>query len=261
MSQHAINRYSTQALRLVIDNAHPQKSLATFAINYPEIAIVPQRYKALSQHMALIISGLIHLIIAFLISQQMLDFSSKGKQEVNTISVSLMVAPKKAELQPKPTPAPKPVVKTQKPVPIDNSVKSPIAPIEKAQSEQKPLEENPAKAEQAAPTAGPTKVEDKAEAEPVYVAPKFGAEYLQNPAPEYPSLSRRRGEQGKVMLRVNVSAKGAAEVVAIEKTSGFDALDKAAIEAVKGWKFVPASSNNRAVSGVVIVPIRFSLDK
>lgn len=106
----------------------------------------------------------------------------------------------------------------------------------------------------------PRKGEEKAEPNPVYVAPKFGADYLRNPAPEYPGMARRRGEQGKVLLKVFVTVQGNAEKVLLEKGSGYELLDKSAIDVVKTWKFNPASSNNQPVSGVVIVPIRFSLD-
>ena len=48
-----------------------------------------------------------------------------------------------------------------------------------------------------------------------------------NPAPRYPPLSRRMGEQGRVLLRVHVSTGGSAMEVALHKTSGFDRLDRA----------------------------------
>ena len=57
-----------------------------------------------------------------------------------------------------------------------------------------------------------------------------------------------------------MSAQGNAEKVLLEKGSGYELLDKSAIDVVKTWKFIPASINNQPVSGVVIVPIRFSLD-
>ena len=62
------------------------------------------------------------------------------------------------------------------------------------------------------------------------------------------------------MLRVLVSAEGLAESVSIEQSSGFESLDKSALQAVKNWKFIPATLNNHPVSGSVIVPIRFNLD-
>lgn len=90
--------------------------------------------------------------------------------------------------------------------------------------------------------------------------PKFGAAYLNNPAPEYPALARRKGEQGRVLLKVLVSETGMAEKVQVDTSSGFAKLDQAAVEAVKKWSFIPARRSNQAVSAYVLVPIKFSLN-
>lgn len=261
MNQPVINNFPLHGLVLVVNNNTSRQALNSVEINRPTLINNSHRSLWMSKQTAFGLSVLLHLLIIFLVGRQIANFPTKGKQEVKAISISLIVAHEKAESQAKPTLALKPTVKTQKSVLIDNSEKSPIAPTDKVQQEKKTIEENPSKSEKVAPTEGAAQPEEKVQAEPVYVAPKFGADYLQNPAPEYPSLSRRRGEQGKVMLRVNVSAKGTVDNIEIEKTSGFDSLDKAAVEGVKSWKFVPASSNSRQVAGVVIVPIRFSLDK
>jgi protein TonB len=73
-------------------------------------------------------------------------------------------------------------------------------------------------------------------------------------------MSRRRGEQGRVTLKVVVNVNGEAEKVQIDQSSGFELLDKAALSAVKNWKFIPAKSNHQPVVGAVIVPVRFTLD-
>jgi len=92
------------------------------------------------------------------------------------------------------------------------------------------------------------------------VPPSFGAAYLENPAPEYPRMSKRAGEQGRVVLNVLVSSNGKPETVVLEKTSGFDRLDGAAIDAVKKWRFNPAKKGNQAISATVLVPIKFDLE-
>ena len=91
-------------------------------------------------------------------------------------------------------------------------------------------------------------------------AARFDADYLHNPKPVYPHASRRLGEQGKVLLRVFVSAAGLAEKVEIKLGSGFARLDQAAEEAVSRWRFVPARRGEQPVEGAVIVPIVFRLD-
>ncbi len=91
-------------------------------------------------------------------------------------------------------------------------------------------------------------------------AARFDAEYLQNPKPVYPAISRRQGEEGKVVLRVKVSAQGAALAVEIKQSSGFLRLDNAALAAVEQWRFVPARQGSEAVESAVLVPLQFSLD-
>ena len=95
-------------------------------------------------------------------------------------------------------------------------------------------------------------------AEPVIEPPKFGAAYLHNPAPDYPAVSRRMGEQGRALLRVLVSENGDAEKVLVDTSSGYERLDQAAIQAVKEWRFIPAKRDQQNVSAYVLVPIKFS---
>ncbi len=89
---------------------------------------------------------------------------------------------------------------------------------------------------------------------------QFAAAYLQNPAPAYPPLSRRLGEQGNILLGVFVNELGKAETVNIRKSSGFERLDTAAIEAVKRWRFIAAHQGERLIASWVQVPIKFILE-
>jgi len=95
---------------------------------------------------------------------------------------------------------------------------------------------------------------------PAIVAARFDADYLQNPKPVYPPMSRRQGEEGKVVLRVRVSAQGASLSVEIKQSSGFTRLDDSARAAVEKWRFVPARQGSEAVEATVLVPLNFTLD-
>jgi protein TonB len=97
-------------------------------------------------------------------------------------------------------------------------------------------------------------------AEPVSQA-RFDADYLKNPAPAYPPLSRRMGEEGKVVLRVSVNAQGSAESVEIRTSSGSQRLDESAQKTVRNWKFIPAKRGDSAVQSWVLVPIIFKLEQ
>ena len=89
---------------------------------------------------------------------------------------------------------------------------------------------------------------------------RFDADYLQNPAPLYPLLSRKLAEEGKVLLQVEVSAMGTASHVQIKQGSGYPRLDQAALNTVRLWRFIPARHGDKAVSAQVVVPIVFRLD-
>ncbi len=91
------------------------------------------------------------------------------------------------------------------------------------------------------------------------IAPSYQAAYLHNPPPAYPRISKRRGEEGTVLLRVKVNKNGKAALVQIKKSSGSKRLDNAAHQAVNKWRFVPAKKGGKVVSGWVIVPIVFQL--
>ncbi|HJV88951.1 MAG TPA: energy transducer TonB [Holophagaceae bacterium] len=90
--------------------------------------------------------------------------------------------------------------------------------------------------------------------------PRFDAAYLQNPPPDYPSLSRRLGEEGRVILRVLVSPEGRAEQVELRQSSGHARLDQAALGTVRRWRFVPARRGSDSLAAWVLVPLTFTLD-
>lgn len=89
--------------------------------------------------------------------------------------------------------------------------------------------------------------------------PRFDADYLNNPAPDYPRLSRELGEAGRVLLRVHVTAQGNPDDIQLHQGSGYERLDHAARQAVRQWRFIPARLGSEAQPGWVLVPINFSL--
>lgn len=122
----------------------------------------------------------------------------------------------------------------------------------------------PAQAEDA-PQDAPAPMQDMPQAvvaapQPAPIAlPRFNADYLDNPAPAYPSLSRRLGEEGRVLLRVQVNAAGAPTQVLLQQSSGHARLDEVASATVRRWQFVPARQGSRPIEAWVTVPIKFSL--
>lgn len=82
---------------------------------------------------------------------------------------------------------------------------------------------------------------------------------LANAAPRYPYLARRQGQEGRVIVRVQVSAAGNAATVSVRRSSGYRLLDEAAVKAVKSWRFAPANRGGISVAGSVDVPVSFKL--
>ncbi|MDR6840609.1 energy transducer TonB [Pseudoxanthomonas sacheonensis] len=83
----------------------------------------------------------------------------------------------------------------------------------------------------------------------------------QTPPPRYPSEALRRGESGTVLVRVEVDANGAPAGVALVQRSGSRDLDRAAMEAVRKWRFMPAQRDGQAVAASLVIPIDFKADQ
>jgi protein TonB len=82
-------------------------------------------------------------------------------------------------------------------------------------------------------------------------------EYVRAPAPVYPRESSRRREYGTVTLRVLVDPVGRPAQVQVERSSGFERLDIAALEAVKKALFRPHEVNGIAQAAQVLIPVEF----
>jgi len=130
-----------------------------------------------------------------------------------------------------PPPPPKPVAKPPPPRP------------------QKQAKPNPAAPPSTAPAApGPPKVVGENQ-----------VEWLNRPAVVYPVKSRRRGDQGKTLLRVLIDPGGRPSQVLIDKSSGHATLDEAAVSGVKAARLKPFVENGVPQQIWVIVPINFVL--
>jgi protein TonB len=150
--------------------------------------------------------------------------------------------PQVAKVTPQPTKAPPlPVVKE---LPVDDG--KPSADTVQVAQAAPPA---PAAAPVAAPAPAP---------EPV-TEPRGFVGYLNNPAPDYPSLAQDRGLQGRVILKVHVLPTGKPDNITVGKSSGHKILDDAAIKAVLAWSFEPARRGQTAVDGWVSVPLNFKL--
>jgi len=83
----------------------------------------------------------------------------------------------------------------------------------------------------------------------------------QTPAPRYPSQSLRRGESGTVLVRAQIGPDGVPGSVEVANGSGSRYLDRAAVDAVKRWRFRPATQGGQPTTGTVMVPIEFQAQR
>lgn len=90
--------------------------------------------------------------------------------------------------------------------------------------------------------------------------PRSDADYLNNPAPAYPPVSRRLGEAGNVVVRVFIAADGSAQKGEVRASSGFERLDAAALAAALRWRYVPGKRGGTPEAMWVNVPINFALN-
>ncbi|OQZ00213.1 MAG: hypothetical protein B6D35_07175 [Candidatus Brocadia sp. UTAMX2] len=85
--------------------------------------------------------------------------------------------------------------------------------------------------------------------------------YFQNQPPEYPQLARQMRQEGLVILRVEIDSKGMPVQVEVEQSSGYQLLDRAALKAVRRWKFQPEMRGDLPVKSRVAIPVRFRLEE
>jgi protein TonB len=78
-----------------------------------------------------------------------------------------------------------------------------------------------------------------------------------NMQPGYPQSAVKTGVRGATLLGVLVGENGRVKRIRFLETSGYNDLDSAAVSAVMGWKFVPATANGRMIEGATAVQIGF----
>jgi len=200
--------------------------------------------------MVILVVFCLHAGLLFLI----LNSSSVQQNTVTTPTISgvfiqapsteVVKAPKK-KLTPKPKSKPKP---KPKPTPV---AKRAITPP--------PVEKKPP-APEVQETSDTVKENIDVEHKPApIVAPRVDATRQSNPSPLYPRGSLRRNEQGKVILELLILADGSVGEVRIEQSSGFKRLDRAAMKAVKRWRYIPAQQGDKAIEYWYQQPITFAL--
>jgi periplasmic protein TonB len=170
-----------------------------------------------------------------------------------------------AEFVTPPAPKVEPVPVPKPPEPVKQPVVKKSAPREPtllAVPDARPQPNAPAAVPIPQPPAPPIAVQTPpAPVAPAKVElPSTDADYLQNPKPAYPPLSKRLGEQGKVVVHVLIGTDGTAQKAEIRQSSGFERLDNAALTTAQKWRYVPGKRAGVPEAMWFNVPINFVLE-
>jgi protein TonB len=104
-----------------------------------------------------------------------------------------------------------------------------------------------------------SKPAETSEREPIRVGTNVQAsKILSKVDPEYPQKAKDQGVQGDVILQVTVSKEG--NVADARVLRGHEALNDAAVNAVKQWKYSPTYLNGEPVPVIATVTIAFKLE-
>jgi protein TonB len=98
---------------------------------------------------------------------------------------------------------------------------------------------------------------EQMETGPVTLSSELSVSCPELSAPDYPALSRRLGEEGKLMLQVELDESGRISNTRIINSSGYSRLDNAALAAVKSWRCKPAVRDGQPVRAIALQPFNF----
>lgn len=183
------------------------------------------------------------------------------------VLAELIEPPKPKEV----TPAPPPPPQVQPPQPVKKTiVKPPVAPAPKPLAIADPtpaanaptgmIAPQPAPAPIAAPVAPVPVAPPAPPAPPLVQLPSSNADYLQNPLPPYPAISKRLNEKGVSTIRVLIGTDGKAQRAEVAKSSGFTRLDDAAVATALRWRYVPGKRDGVPEAMWFNVPINWVLE-
>jgi protein TonB len=171
--------------------------------------------------------------------------------------------PEPVRIEP-PSPPPKPVVR-QPPKPVVVAARPSPAPapfiVQTPPPEPPAAEPAPSPMAVAPPLAPPALPAPPAPPPAPKIIPASAVQYLEPIVLQYPRLSQRNGETGRVLIRVYIDEAGLAKNVQVHRSSGHPRLDDAALAAVQKARFKPYTENGAAVAGWAYIPLDFELEK
>jgi protein TonB len=177
------------------------------------------------------------------IAKIFVNFVAKPKVEEKVQTLDLPLLPSKPKPKPKPTlkvvEKPLLIQPFEAPVLSEAEVIVPPAPLELA------------KAPEPKPVSVPVG--------PITLSTELSVTCPELTPPSYPPLSRRLGEEGKIVLRVELDENGYVNNARVVESSSYKRLDEAALAVVKTWRCNPSLRNGQPVRAVALQPFNFVL--
>lgn len=239
-------------------------ALGTSPLSLPASAAVKAKQRAISRNAAIALAA-VALHVVFIWGLQSGLFVRAYEVIVPVQMLTQFVEPPAPKVEPVP-PAPKvpptPVAKAVAKTPVAVAPQ-PLAIADPSPSPNAPVGVVAPQAVQAAittPVAAAPVAAAAPPAPPVVQLPSSNADYLQNPTPPYPKMSRTLNEQGKSVVNVLIGIDGLPKNPRISRSSGFDRLDQAALDTVMRWRFVPGKRDGVPEAMTFDVPINWVLN-
>ena len=180
-------------------------------------------------------------------------------EQIAKIFVNFVTAPKVEEVRKldlpllpsklKPKPKPRLVEKQQSRQPVSEALE--LSDAEVIAPPSPPVEVVEAPAPEPAPVSAPTG--------PITLSTELSVTCPELTPPSYPPLSRRLGEEGKLVLRVELDESGHVNTASVVESSSYKRLDEAALAVVKTWRCNPSLRNGQPVRAVALQPFNFVL--
>lgn len=174
-------------------------------------------------------------------------------EEVHKVDLPLLPSKPKPKPKPKPKLEPKPKLKL-----VEKEQPQQLVPEESIVAEEEvitppspPVEMVETSVPEPAPVPAPTG--------PVTLSTELSVTCPELSPPSYPSLSRRLGEEGKLVLRVELDENGHVSTASVVESSSYKRLDEAALAVVKTWRCNPSLRNGQPVRAVALQPFNFVL--
>jgi protein TonB len=196
------------------------------------------------------------------------DIPNSNKEIENSIKEEMIVEEEKKEEEPivaRIPPSPPSIPPESESFEFSNSIQEDIRMVSLRDSSDSKIEDRfeeeshkksvPQLPISAVPSEGIKKNPSPPEKEVRLIYPK----YVENPKPIYPREARKKGYEGEVLLRVEVLPNGRVGQIEIRRSSGYEILDRSAMETIKQWRFIPAQKGEDRVTFWVNIPIKFQL--